>query len=114
MSLRLLGACLILALGQGAALAQAQQTRMAVVVGNNLGHDPARTLRYAEAEAVKLASLLRGAGDFDSVVTRHGASRDRSKRPWPPARSQLDRAHVEGKRTLFLFYYSGHGRSGGA
>jgi hypothetical protein len=25
------------------------------------------------------------------------------------ARAQLDRAHAEGKRTLFLFYYSGHG-----
>jgi len=37
MSLRLLGACLILALGQGAALAQAQQTRMAVVVATIWG-----------------------------------------------------------------------------
>ena len=109
MSLRLLGACLILALGQEAALAQAQQTRMAVVVGNNLGHDPARTLRYAEAEAVKLAALLRGAGDFDSVVTVTGASRDRVEAALATARAQLDRAHVEGKRTLFLFYYSGHG-----
>ena len=109
MSLRLLGACLILALGQEAALAQAQQTRMAVVVGNNLGHDPARTLRYAEAEAVKLAALLRGAGDFDSVVTVTGASRDRVEAALAAARTQLDRAHVEGKRTLFLFYYSGHG-----
>ncbi len=109
MSLRLLGACLILALGQGAALAQAQETRMAVVVGNNLGHDPARTLRYAEAEAVKLAALLRGAGDFDSVVTVTGASRDRVEAALATARAQLDRAHVEGKRTLFLFYYSGHG-----
>jgi hypothetical protein len=82
---------------------------MAVVVGNNLGHDPARTLRYAEAEAVKLAALLRGAGDFDSVVTVTGASRDRVEAALATARAQLDRAHVEGKRTLFLFYYSGHG-----
>jgi hypothetical protein len=82
---------------------------MAVVVGNNLGHDPARTLRYAEAEAVKLAALLRGAGDFDSVVTVTGASRDRVEAALAAARTQLDRAHVEGKRTLFLFYYSGHG-----
>ncbi len=51
MALRFLGACLILALGQGAAHAQAQQARVAVVVGNNLGNDPARSLRYAEAEA---------------------------------------------------------------
>ena len=109
MALRLLGACLILALGQGAAHAQAQQARVAVVVGNNLGHDPARTLRYAEAEAVKLAALLRGAGDFDSVVTVTGASARRVEEALAAARTQLDRAHVEGKRTLFLFYYSGHG-----
>jgi len=109
MALRLLGACLILALGQGAARAQAQQTRVAVVVGNNLGHDSARTLRYAEAEAVKLASLLRSAGDFDSVVTVTGASRDRVEATLAAARAQLDRAHADGKRTLFLFYYSGHG-----
>jgi hypothetical protein len=109
MALRLLGACLILALGQGAARAQTEQTRVAVVVGNNLGHDPARTLRYAEAEAVKLASLLRGAGDFDSVVTVTGASRAGVESALAAARAQLDRAHADGKRTMFLFYYSGHG-----
>jgi hypothetical protein len=105
----MLGVCLILALGQGAARAQAQQTRVAVVVGNNQGHDPARTLRYAEAEAVKLASLLRSAGDFDSVVTVKGESRDAVEAALAAARAQLDRAHADGKRTLFLFYYSGHG-----
>ena len=109
MALRLLGACLILALGQGAAHAQAQQARVAVVVGNNLGHDPARTLRFAEAEAGKLASLLRSAGEFDSVVTVQGARRQAVEEALAAARTQLDRAHAEGKRTLFLFYYSGHG-----
>jgi len=85
MSLRLLGACLILALGQGSVHAQTQQTRVAVVVGNNQGRDPARTLRYAEAEAGKLACLLRSAGDFDNVITvKGGASRKWSKRRWPP------------------------------
>jgi hypothetical protein len=109
MALRLLGVCLILALWQGAAHAQAQQARVAVVVGNNLGHDPARTLRFAEAEAGKLASLLRSAGGFDSVVTIKGARRQEVEEALAVARAQLDRAHAEGKRTLFLFYYSGHG-----
>ena len=59
MTLRLLGVCLILALGQGAARAQTQQTRVAVVVGNNLGHDPGRTLRYAEAEAAAWRSVAK-------------------------------------------------------
>ena len=95
MSLRLLGACLILALGQGAAQAQAHQARVAVVVGNNLGHDPARTLRFAEAEAGKLASLLRSAGEFDSVVTVQGARRQAVEEALAAARTQLDRAHAE-------------------
>jgi hypothetical protein len=109
MSLRLLGACLILALGQGAARAQTQQARVAVVVGNNLGRDPARTLHFAEAEAGKLASLLRSAGDFDNVITVKGARREAVEEALAAARAQLERAHAEGKRTLFLFYYSGHG-----
>jgi len=109
MSPRLLGACLILALGQGAAHAQTQQSRVAVVVGNNLGNDPGRPLRYAEAEAGRLATLLRGAGEFDSVVTVNGAQRAAVEDALVAARTQLDRAHAEGKRTLFLFYYSGHG-----
>ena len=75
MSLRLLGACLILALGQGAARAQTQQARVAVVVGNNLGHDPARVLHFAEAEAGKLASLLRGAGELQRHHRQGGAAR---------------------------------------
>jgi hypothetical protein len=109
MALRFLGAWLILALGQGLAHAQNQQARVAVVVGNNLGRDPARTLHFAEAEAGKLAALLRGAGDFDSVITVKGARREGVEEALAAARTQLDRAHAEGKRTLFLFYYSGHG-----
>jgi hypothetical protein len=109
MSLRLLGACLILALGQGSVHAQTQQTRVAVVVGNNQGRDPARTLRYAEAEAGKLAALLRSAGDFDNVITVKGARREVVEEALAAARAQLNRARAEGKRTLFLFYYSGHG-----
>jgi hypothetical protein len=109
MALRFFGAWLILALGQGFAFAQTQQARVAVVVGNNLGRDPGRTLRYAEAEAGRLASLLRGAGEFDNVVTVQGARREAVEQALAAARAQLDRAHAEGKRTLFLFYYSGHG-----
>jgi len=109
MSLRLLGACLILALGQGSALAQSAQTLVAVVVGNNLGNDPGRALHFAEAEAGRLANLLRGAGEFENVITVQGAQREQVEQALVAARTQLDRAHTDGKRTLFLFYYSGHG-----
>jgi hypothetical protein len=110
MALRWLGACLILALWHGSAQGQVQQqTRVAVVVGNNLGNDPSRTLRYAEAESGRLGALLRGAGDFDNVITVNGGERESVEAALAVARTQLERAHAEGKRTLFLFYYSGHG-----
>ena len=110
MGFRWLGPCLILALGAPLAYGQVQeQARVAVVVGNNLGNDPSRTLRFAEAEAGRLASLLRTAGEFDSVVTVKGAERAAVEEALVSARALLDRAHTQGKRTLFLFYYSGHG-----
>jgi hypothetical protein len=106
----LLAAGLMFAFASTPALAQIQQqARVAVVVGNNLGHDSSRSLRYAEAEAGRLAALLRGAGDFDSVITVNGAERAGVEDALATARGVLDRAKAEGKRTLFLFYYSGHG-----
>ena len=53
--------------------------------------------------------MLRGAGEFDNVITVQGARREAVEQALAAARAQLDRAHAEGKRTLFLFYYSGHG-----
>lgn len=106
----LLAAGLISALASSPALAQIQQqARVAVVVGNNLGHDPSRALRYAEEESGRLAALLRGAGDFDNVITVKGAGRAGVEEALASARGFLDKARAEGKRTLFLFYYSGHG-----
>ena len=110
MGSRCLLAGLIFVLGPSTALAQIQeQARVAVVVGNNLGHDPSRALRYAEAEVGRLAALLRSAGDFENVITVKGASRPKVEEALATAKGILERARAEGKRTLFLFYYSGHG-----
>jgi hypothetical protein len=94
---------------QGQARAQAQQVRVAVVVGNNQGHDQTRTLRYAEDEVQRLADLLRSTGEFDKVDILRGAGRRSIEDALSGARQRLDAAKSAGHRTMFLFYYSGHG-----
>jgi hypothetical protein len=89
--------------------AQPAQVRLGLVVGNNLGRDPARSLHYAEEEMGRLADLLMGAGDFDDVVTLRGASKAEIERALVQLRQRLEAAKRNGRPTLFLFYYSGHG-----
>ncbi len=91
------------------AYAQSRQVRIGLVAGNNLGKDSARSLRYAEDEVGRLADLLKGAGDFDDVVTLRGASRDEIEKGLLQVRKRLETAKLAGDQTLFLFYYSGHG-----
>ncbi len=91
------------------ALAEPRQVRIGLVVGNNLGSDASRGLRYAEEEVGRLAELLKGAGDFDDVVTLRGATRGEIERGMLQARRRLEAAKAAGDQTLFLFYYSGHG-----
>ena len=68
---------LAIGLGLGAvpAWAQPRQVRFGLMAGNNLGHDSAHSLHYAEEEVGRLAELLKTAGDFDDIVTLRGATR---------------------------------------
>jgi hypothetical protein len=91
------------------AWAQTKQVRIGLVAGNNTGRDPARSLRYAEEEVGRLSDLLRGAGDFDEIVTLQGASRVEIEKALVQVRLRLESAKRSGSQTLFLFYYSGHG-----
>lgn len=93
----------------GPAWAQSTQVRLGLVAGNNLGGDPARSLRYAEAEVGRLAELLMGPGDFDDVVTLRGATKAEIEKALVQLRRRLEAAKRSGRQTLFLFYYSGHG-----
>src|ERR1700690_258728 len=108
-----LSGILVLAIGLGLAAApahaQQRQVRLGLVTGNNTGRDPARSLRYAEDEVGRLADLLRTAGDFDDIVTLRGASRGEIEKGLVEVRKKLEAAKAAGNRTMFLFYYSGHG-----
>jgi hypothetical protein len=97
------------ALALAAAPAAARQVRRALVVGNNVGADPARALRYAEQEAVRLGQLLERSGDFGAVPVLQGAGRAEVERALAAAGAELAAARAAGRATLFLFYYSGHG-----
>jgi hypothetical protein len=104
---------LVLAIGLGLsaapAHAQQRQVRLGLVTGNNTGRDPAHSLRYAEDEVGRLADLLKTAGDFDDIVTLRGASRGEIEKGLVEVRKKLEAAKAAGNRTMFLFYYSGHG-----
>jgi hypothetical protein len=102
---------LMAALGTGAvpAWAQAPTVRLGLVIGNNLGREPGRSLRYAEGEVGRLADLLRDAGEFDDVVTLRGASKPEIEKALVHVRKRLETAKQAGRQTLFLLYYSGHG-----
>jgi hypothetical protein len=91
------------------AWAQSGQVRLGLVAGNNEGRDPARNLRYAEEEVGRLAELLKVAGDFNDVVTLQGASKGEIEKALLQIRQRLEAAKRNGRQTLFLFYYSGHG-----
>jgi len=104
---------LALAMGLGVfatpAWAQPGQVRIGLVAGNNMGGDPARSLRYAEGEVGRLADLLKSSGDFSDIVVLRGAGKSEIEDALVQVRQRLAAAKAQGHQTLFLFYYSGHG-----
>jgi hypothetical protein len=82
--------------------------RVALIVGNNVGHDRRRSLRYAEDEVARLGELLERAGDFRDVEVLRAQSRSEVEAALVNVRRRLEAAKRAGRETLFLFYYSGH------
>jgi hypothetical protein len=97
-----------LALGQG--VARAETVRLAVVVGANRGHADTATLRYAERDAERVASVLLEVGQVrwpQIAILRSPSARE--------LRAALDRVEATarvrraaGDKVILLFYYSGH------
>lgn len=98
------------------AQAQAQdhdEVRFALVVGNNKGDAPERSLQYAEEEVSRLASVLQSQGGFAHVQLVQGRDRATLEGELRNMRTRIDAARTAGQRTLFMFYYSGHGTKDG-
>jgi hypothetical protein len=107
--MRACGVALLVLLLPAAALAET--VKLAVVIGNNRGQDPGRTLRYAEHDAKKIYDVLTEIGGFerenvDLLIGQPAA------RVWAAIRRAEQRARSLGGRpdvrTVLFVFYSGH------
>jgi len=91
--------------------ARAETHRIAVVVGSNAGNPVHPALRYAEADAGKVARVLVELGGVapDDMLLLQGRSLAEIKQALEAAtrRSQKWRSEPD-TRVVFLFYFSGH------
>jgi hypothetical protein len=86
--------------------------RFAVVIGSNAGGPERKSLRYAEQDAARLASVLRELGSFRGVdvMLLQGQGLAAVRRALGNLRTQIQIARREepASRSLALVYYSGH------
>jgi hypothetical protein len=90
-----------------AAPARAEVERFAVVVGNNSGGPEDAPLRYAQADAVRVASVLREVGDVRpaNLILLLGEEADTVRRTLIAVN---ERVRASGGQAVLLVFYSGH------
>ncbi|MEW6433598.1 MAG: caspase family protein [Myxococcota bacterium] len=88
--------------------------RFAVVVGANEGGGRRAKLWFAEQDAQRFARTLIELGDFEAnrVTTLLQPSADGVRETLAATEAQLSRARAEGRRTVLVFYFSGHAGTG--
>lgn len=92
------------------------ETRFAIVVGNNAGHDRARALRFAEKDARKVYAVLRQLGGVPKKRAHLLLGRSANEVLAVLQRVSQQMAKVErsqGAQPLLVFYYSGHAERSG-
>jgi hypothetical protein len=89
------------------AVAAAQVERFAVVVGNDVGQPPDGPLRWAEADATRVAAALQEVGGVrpENLVLLRGLDADAVRRALIVVN---DRVRGSGPETVLFVYYSGH------
>jgi hypothetical protein len=101
---------LALALSCVTLVARAETRRVAVVIGNNVGAGEQPPLRYAEADAEKVARVLEelgGVAHGDLILLR-GQSREQLEAALKTAGAKAAAWHAHGDRVVLLLYFSGH------
>jgi hypothetical protein len=95
------------ALALSPALAAAQVERFAVVVGNDVGQPPDVPLRWAEADAARVAAVLQEVGGVrpENLVLLRGRDADVVRRTLIAVN---DRVRAAGQGAVLFVYYSGH------
>jgi hypothetical protein len=98
---------LLFALPNLCASARAETRRYAVVIGANVGDAQEIRLRFAEADAAKVAHTLRSVGEFPAAQTLqlNGVTADEVRRALIELNARL---RQEASDTVLLVYYSGH------
>ena len=89
---------------------RADTYKYAVVVGNNVGQESAKALRYAQSDAHKLFDVLIDNGGFDPKHSALLLGKD-APSVWKQVRTvekQIQRDKRKGHSIVFLFYFSGH------
>lgn len=104
-----LGVLVLIAASAFGRHAEGAPARVALVVGNNVADSSRARLRYAEADAQEVRSVLEGLGG----VTRTVSLLDSSARGLDQAFDELERELAGGHdEVTFLFFYSGHADEG--
>lgn len=98
---------LIMPLLLSAQASLAQTKKFGIILGNNLGHDASRELRYAEQDARKMYRVLLELGNFQPENIQLLLATDSTK-TWKALRETEQRIRQASGRTLLLLYYSGH------
>jgi caspase domain-containing protein len=95
------------ALALSPALAAAQVERFAVVVGNDTGQAPDGPLRWAEADAARVAAVLQEVGGVrpENLVLLRGQDGEVVRRTLIAVN---ERVRAAGPGTVLFVYYSGH------
>lgn len=91
--------------------AEAGTRRIAVLVGHNVGSGERPPLRYAEADAVKLAGVLSELGDVPAsdLIVLQGQDLTTVRAALDAAAKKVDALRVlPDTRVVLLFYFSGH------
>ena len=98
----------------GQAEAAGPPQRFALIIGNNVGEAPAEDLRYAEADARKVAAVLTELGGYRPADVRllTGAVADDALRALSVLERRVAAAGRRGRHATLLVYYSGHARAG--
>lgn len=100
--------CLLLALTMS--VAQAEERRVALLIGNNLGEPGEVPLLYAERDVQRMKSTLEGYGGFASsdIFVLEGGTEQEVRQALTKIESTISAARADNDEVLFLFYYSGH------
>lgn len=91
--------------------ARADTRRIAIVVGNNVGSSDHKPLRYAEADAQKLANVLVELGGVpaDDLLVLAGQGTDALAAAFAQANRRIAELRKDpANHIILLFYFSGH------